>query len=227
MSIGEHPGEYEGEPVHGLPERLPAGEELLWQGSPSWRGLARRAFHVRKVMVYFGLLLGWSLISSLLEGNSIAGTARQATWILLPFSGATGILFLLAWLNGRATVYTITSRRIVIRFGVALQMALNLPFRTVQSVDLKSFADGTGDLSLRVSGAEQCGYMMLWPHARAWRFGSESQPTLRAIPDAEAIAGILMSALAASEQRTLAGSAHSTRWSEESGSPRRLVTAAS
>ncbi len=227
MSIGHQPGEYESEPVRGLPEQLPEGEELLWQGSPCWRGLARRALHTRKIMAYFGLLLAWSLISSLAGGDSIATAAGQASWIVLPFAAAMGLLFLFAWLNSRATVYTITSRRIVIRFGVALQMALNLPFRTVQSVDLKSFPDGTGDLSLRVSGAEQCGYMMLWPHARAWRFGSESQPTLRSIPDAEAVAEILMAALATSEQRVVAASARPGRQREEGESRRRLATAAS
>jgi len=227
MSDGHHPGEYDSEPVRGLPEQLPEGEALLWQGSPCWRGLARRAFHTRKIMAYFGLLLAGSLISSLAGGESIAMAAGGASWIVVPCAAATGLLFLFAWLNARATVYTITSRRIVIRFGVALQMALNLPFRTLQSADLKAFADGTGDLSLRVGGAEQCGYMMLWPHARAWRFGSESQPTLRSIPDAEAVAGILMAALAASEERTLAASARSQRASEDGGVPRRLATAAS
>ena len=43
----------------GLPERLPEGETLLWQGRPSWRQLALRAFHVREIAIYFALLLAW------------------------------------------------------------------------------------------------------------------------------------------------------------------------
>ncbi len=31
------------------PQALPAGERMLWQGAPSWRALARRSLHVRKV----------------------------------------------------------------------------------------------------------------------------------------------------------------------------------
>ena len=51
--------EHEFEPQHGLPERLPAGEHLLWQGTPDWRVIARRVFHVNKVAAYFALMLGW------------------------------------------------------------------------------------------------------------------------------------------------------------------------
>ena len=36
--------EHEFEPVHGLPEKLPAGEKILWQGSPDWKTLANEAF---------------------------------------------------------------------------------------------------------------------------------------------------------------------------------------
>ena len=38
-------GEHDDEPQNGLPEALPAGERLLWQGSPDWRVLARHGFH--------------------------------------------------------------------------------------------------------------------------------------------------------------------------------------
>ena len=36
--------EYENEPIRGLPGLLPKGEYIVWQGSPDWRGLARRFF---------------------------------------------------------------------------------------------------------------------------------------------------------------------------------------
>ena len=31
--------EHEFEPVPGLPETLPEGESMLWQGKPGWRGV--------------------------------------------------------------------------------------------------------------------------------------------------------------------------------------------
>ena len=33
-------GDYEFEPVPGLPEELPPGEMLLWQGAPDWKTIA-------------------------------------------------------------------------------------------------------------------------------------------------------------------------------------------
>ena len=50
----DHP---EIEPVHGLPKRLPPGEEVLWQGRPSWRSLARQVFRLRWLTFYFALLV--------------------------------------------------------------------------------------------------------------------------------------------------------------------------
>jgi len=31
--------DFAGEPVRGLPEKLPAGERILWQGMPDWHPL--------------------------------------------------------------------------------------------------------------------------------------------------------------------------------------------
>ena len=57
MTIGHHGHEHEFEPQHGLPERLPGDERIVWQGAPDPGVLARRAFHLRKLALYFGLLL--------------------------------------------------------------------------------------------------------------------------------------------------------------------------
>jgi hypothetical protein len=53
------PQEHEFEAARGLPEQLPAGERVLWQGAPRWQTLARHAFHVRLLAVYFAALLAW------------------------------------------------------------------------------------------------------------------------------------------------------------------------
>ena len=45
-------GEHDFEPELGLPEALPRGEQVRWQGSPDWKTLALRGFHVRKLAVY-------------------------------------------------------------------------------------------------------------------------------------------------------------------------------
>jgi len=43
--------EHEWEAAPGLPSTLPAGERIVWQGSPDWKQLAVHAFHVRKIAV--------------------------------------------------------------------------------------------------------------------------------------------------------------------------------
>ncbi len=47
------------EPVPGLPEALPEGEHILWQGAPDARHLARDAWGLRWVAGYFVLLAVW------------------------------------------------------------------------------------------------------------------------------------------------------------------------
>lgn len=202
MSGHHPPGEFETEPIRGLPELLPPGEEMLWQGAPGWRSLARRVFHTRKVAVYFAVLLLWRVASGVSGGQPLPESALAAASLVPLALAAVGILMLLAWITSRATLYTITNRRVVIRFGVAFVMALNLPYRTTQAAALKPHGDGTGDIPLTVTGAERLGYFMLWPHARPWRFGRNVEPMLRCVPDADAVAETLARALAASARPT-------------------------
>lgn len=189
------------EPIRGLPGRLPAGETLLWQGSPAWRVLARRAFHTRKVAIYCGLLLAWRVVSGFADGESVAAVAL-ALLSLLPLAGAAvGILAFMGWLYARMTVYSITNRRLVIRSGVALPVTINIPFRTIDRAALNGHPNGTGDLSVALTDANRIAYLMLWPNARPWRL-QRAEPMLRAVPDAARVAGILAGALAASTQTT-------------------------
>ena len=47
-----------------LPQPLPEGERVIWQGKPTYKGLAFRAFHIRAVAIYFVLLMAWKFWSS-------------------------------------------------------------------------------------------------------------------------------------------------------------------
>ena len=51
-----------------LPAPLPVGERVIWQGKPTFKGLALRSFHIREVAIYFGLLLAWRLWSNWSQG---------------------------------------------------------------------------------------------------------------------------------------------------------------
>ncbi|WP_137124554.1 photosynthetic complex putative assembly protein PuhB [Roseomonas sp. HF4] len=184
------------EPVPGLPERLPEGETLLWQGRPEWWGLARGALHVRGISAYFLLLALWRGAAITADGGGAAAALAGAATMLL--IGAVPIAFLLvyAWFAAREAVYTITNRRIVLRVGLALPVTINLPFALVENAALSRRADGSGDIALRLSGRQRASWIALWPHLRPWRL-ARPEPMLRSLADAEAVAQILGRALAA------------------------------
>jgi hypothetical protein len=185
--------------LRGVREPLPTGEIILWQGAPSWIGLAHRAFHVRHVIIYFGALLIWRVVATLTDAGAVTAAAISALWVLLPALAAASLLMALAWLSAATTRYTITSRRVVMQIGVALPTVINIPFRRVAAAALKTYASGSGDIPLKTLGEDQIAYLLLWPHARPWRF-TRPEPMLRAIPDAARVAEILTRAAAAETQ---------------------------
>lgn len=187
--------EYEDEPVRGLPGYLPAGEQIVWQGEPQWRVLSRRVFHTRKVALYFGILMLASAAQRITAGQSLPEIAGSVAWQFALGAVSVGILTLLAWLYARSTVYTITNRRIVMRFGVALPMMVNIPWERIESAAFRSFADGNGDIALTPTAKGRVSYWTIWPHARPWRF-SPVQPSLRGIDDAARVAELISGAVA-------------------------------
>jgi len=211
------------EPARGLPEPLPPGERVLWQGAPEWRALARRALHVRKVAVYFAAVAVWLAADALVAGAGAATALGQALSQVAVGAAAVGILALLAWLMGRTTVYTITDQRVVLRLGVALPVTVNLPYAMVDSADLRHYRDGTADLALALNPEERVSYLLFWPHVRPWCL-RRPRPMLRVLPDAERAAAALAGALAASQGQGAAavpaaapGSAVSPRVPEAAG----------
>jgi hypothetical protein len=188
--------DHDPEPIRGLPARLPPGERILWQGEPRWTGLARRAFHVRKVAVYFLLLLAWRFET--VVGTGLSPIEVVQTMGPLTFLGvlALGVLSGLAWFSSRTTVYTITNRRLVMRIGIALTISVNVPFKVIDSAALRLYRDGTGDIPIALLGEGHVAYAPLWPHARPWKL-ARPQPMLRSVPDAARVAELLSKALAA------------------------------
>lgn len=188
--------EHETEPVYGLPEALPPGEHILWQGAPRWQSLALRAFHVRKLAIYFGALLAWRGAAVLGDGGSAAEALRAVAWLAPLALAAVGIVAALAWFSSRSTVYTITDQRVVMRIGIVLTLTLNLPFRVIEAAGLRTYPDGTGDLPLSLAGKDKIAVIHLWPHARPWCF-ARPEPMLRAIPDPVRVGELLSRAIAA------------------------------
>lgn len=179
-----------------LPGPLPAGEAMLWRGRPQWRALALHAFHVRQVAIYFGLFAIWHIASNLMSGGGPLALATTLLWLLVPCVAACGVLALLAWLSSRTTQFTITSRRVIMQFGIALPITLNIPFRIIGAAALRAHADGSGDIPLTITGDQRVAYLMLWPYVRPWR-AARAEPMLRAIGDAKQVSEILARAVVA------------------------------
>lgn len=177
------------EPIEGLPELPPEGEKILWQGRPNWWALARDALIVRWVAAYFlilGLWRGWAAYD-----RADLALGIDAFSVLAVMGAVTcAILMGCAYIMARATVYTITNKRVAMRVGAALTVTLNLPYRWIGSADLALQKDGTGTIALTLIGDTRFSYLMLWPHVRPWRMG-KTLPAFRAIPEAEKVASLL------------------------------------
>jgi hypothetical protein len=184
------------EPIPGLPARPPRDEAILWQGAPDWRHLAVRAFHVRKVFVWFALLALWRIAAGVFDGDVGPALSMSVAVLAAMSLISAAILCLIAYSVARTTVYTITERRVVMRFGVALPMTINLPFAQVDAVALREDGDGVGDLALTLSEGKGFAYLVMWPHVRPWQF-SHPRPTLRCVPRVQEIADILARAFSA------------------------------
>jgi len=147
--------EHHAEPVRGLPGLLPPGERILWQGAPDWRALLWGAFMGRAVALWFIALMGWRFGGGLAEGSGLATATVYAAWTLPVMAAAFAVLGLLAWATARATIYTVTNRRVVIRMGVAIQMSANVPFSRITNVALRSLPGDLGDIPLTVGGPDR------------------------------------------------------------------------
>ncbi len=190
-----HEHEHEFEAARGLPEPLPAGERVLWQGAPEWRALARHGFHARKLGLYFGAILALRFAFQLGGGASVVDAVIATLWLLPLAVVAVGMALLMGFLTSRTTVYTITDQRVVMRVGIVLSLTFNLPFKHVDAAALHALSHGTGDIALRLDDTTQIAYVHLWPHARPWQL-RHTQPMLRALPDAAATAQLLARAWA-------------------------------
>ena len=179
----------------GLPSRLPEGERLLWQGSPSAAALMRRMFHVRLVAAYFATILAISAVSAASRG--MPGHAVGMALLHRALLAAVPLLLMAAyaWAIQRSTVYSITTERVVFSFGIALPVSFNIPFTRIAGAELRLYPGGGGDLPLRLLAGESLSYFVMWPHARPWRLAA-TQPMLRCVPRAEEASMILADALA-------------------------------
>jgi len=178
----------------GLPDHLPEGERLLWQGRPDWKQLAVNAFHIRKVTIYFAALILAQGVWKLSNGASV-GEALHAVPLMAGLGlVACAILLAFAYASARTTHYTLTNKRALMKVGIALPVIINLPLRQIDGASFAATGQGCGTICFKTGGNTRLAYLLLWPHAKPWHV-NKPQPAFRDIADVENVASRLAMAL--------------------------------
>jgi hypothetical protein len=191
--MSDHDSDFDFEPQPGLPKPLPEGEDLLWQGSPDPAALAREAFKANWVLGYLLILAVWRASMAFSDGGFGQSVAVFLPYLVMALA-AYALIRLLARAVARAAIYSITSNRVILRIGAALQVTWTVPFTKVASASLATRPmTGTGTIALELVDGQRISYLALWPHLRPG-FGHTVQPAFRCIPDAARVARILSDA---------------------------------
>lgn len=188
--MSDHDFDFESQP--GLPAPLPAGETLLWQGQPDTRALAREAFKINWIFGYLIVIALWRGGAAFADGGMARAFAVFLPYALLAVAGYA-VVYLLARASARAAIYSITSARVILRIGAALQVTYTVPFTRIATASASTKLDGTGTIALTLTEGSHLSWLVLWPHLRPG-FVREVQPALRCIPDATQVARILADA---------------------------------
>lgn len=174
-------------------ERIAPDETVLWRGRPLVVGLALRCLRLPALLGYFAVL---ALVEAALSWRD--GPTAVATALAYAALGAAALALIAlaaAALFAATTRYILTDRRLILLIGIALPIALTLPLKRIAAAGLQLHPDGSGDLPLALAEGKLA-YLLLWPHARPWRFRAP-EPMLRCVPDAAGVAAILSRALLA------------------------------
>ncbi len=179
--------EADGPTAHGDRMGTPAPDEkVLWKGRPALGLFARTAFHTRTLGFYFAALA----LIALVTGNTNAAIVSAVLGVAL-----LAILYLLAWLSTRSTLYILTDTRLIMRIGMAIETRINLPLKQITAAHFRPRGDDHGDIALELGGERMLGVVLLWPHMRPWHY-NRPQPMLRAVPDAARLAQLIAEARA-------------------------------
>jgi hypothetical protein len=178
----------------GLPDHLPEGERLVWQGRPDWKRLAIHAFHVRKVAIYFAAIIVGQGVYKLLHGATPFEALQSVPIIAGLGLAACSMLLALAYASAKTSHYTLTNKRSLMKVGLALPVIINVPFRQVDGAAFANTGKGFGNICFKTGGETRLAYLMLWPHCKPWHM-AKPQPAFRDIPDVDAVASRLAFAL--------------------------------
>lgn len=161
-------------------------------GGPDPRALARQAYKATWVLGYMMLIALWRGGAAWADGGAVFGLAHALPYVVLALA-AWGVVQGLALWQARASIYTITTERVILRIGAALPITFTIPFRRIGTAALAPEPDGSGTIALSLTGDVQMSYLVLWPHLRPG-FVRQTQPALRCIPEAVVVGRLLSDA---------------------------------
>jgi hypothetical protein len=184
--------DFDFELMPGVPAGLPKEETILWQGSPQALALAREAYKINWIAAYMLAIVVWRAGGAYADGGTALMLATGLPYLVLAIAGY-GVIYLLAWAQARASIYTITSARVILRVGAALPVTYTIPFVRIATARLDLKPGGTGTIAMEITEGMRLSYAVLWPHLRPG-FARQTQPAFRCIPDAQNVARLLADA---------------------------------
>ncbi|MES3033634.1 MAG: photosynthetic complex putative assembly protein PuhB [Gemmatimonadota bacterium] len=190
--------------------RLPAGERVLWSGAPDQRSLARYFLRERWVLAFAACSFALGAAESLQHpAEVIPRLVGVTTLSLLMVAVALVSIRLFAWRIAKTSKYVITDRRVYFNIGIVLRADANIPFSSVEGVDLLRRSDGSADLMVSLTDTQEIPWLLLFPHM-TWRGSRRGRPTFRALRDPQPAADAVVSALRAYAPSTVTSGATAT-----------------
>ena len=101
---------------------------------------------------------------------------------------------LLAWQMAKTSTYVITDKRIFFNIGIVLRADANIPYSSIETVDLQRRSDGSADLMVTLTDEQEIPWLLLFPHM-TWRGNRRGRPTFRALRTSQAAADAVVGAL--------------------------------
>ena len=135
---------------------LHEGEEIIFQGHPSWRALLAFYFKGALTAALVGLLV-WLV-------TMIIGQARVGTAVFLGLI-AFALVVLVGFIRRWATVYTVTNRRLQIKRGIVARDVQETRLERVQNVNYSQSAIQrilqVGDVDFDTAGTDSDGFVFV------------------------------------------------------------------
>ncbi len=104
------------------------GEQLLWEGHPSWRAVL--SLLMKGILLSVGLLVAFVFAGKAFDSGAITG------WGVLIAIAGIALTVLSGWLSRIFTTYTITDRRINVRKGVIAKTETSTSLERIQNITI-------------------------------------------------------------------------------------------